>query len=69
MEKNKSQHRDYRFDLLAYALRKENSRCYSFSRQAAWNLYGNDSSSVELDEVTWDSLWKELHHEYGEKFR
>jgi len=61
--------KDYRFDSLAYGLRKENRRCYSFSRQAAWQLYSNDEESTLFDENTWDDFWKELHRDYLERLQ
>jgi hypothetical protein len=70
MEKNnRADYRDYRFDTLAYALRKENSGCYSFSSDATWFLSENDETSTEFEEGTWNTLWKELHREYEEKFQ
>lgn len=58
---------DYRFDYLAYGLRKENKYSYAFSLEASYLLQDNDSSAKEFTEDGWDHLWDELQKEYEQR--
>lgn len=60
--------KDYRFDMQAYALRKENSKVYALSRQASEDLRGNSQGPEEYSEDMWDDFWAELNKEFGEKY-
>ncbi len=53
---------DYRYDMLAYGLRKE-SNSYPMSRQATEDLKANQPME-DSSEKLWDDIWKELHAEY-----
>ena len=54
--------RDYRFDMMAYGLRKD-SNSYPMSSQASMDLKVNEPME-DSSEKLWDDLWKELHADY-----
>lgn len=58
--------RDYRFDILAYGLRKTDHR-YAFSTQASRLLAENDESSTHYGDEMWEEFWQELLMEYGDE--
>jgi hypothetical protein len=56
--------KDYRFDFLAYGLRKENRKTYAFSTAATKLLAENDETSRGYGDEMWEEFWLELVMEY-----
>lgn len=54
--------KDYRFDVLAYGLRK-NSASYPMSSQASEDLKTNEPME-DASEKLWDDIWQQLHADY-----
>ncbi len=59
---------DYRFDFIAYGLRKTNPDFYAFSKKASRLLAENDDTSTIYGDEMWEEFWEDLvmQHKYGE---
>lgn len=56
---------DYRFSILSYSIRKENSNTYAFSIKASEELTRNDDEFQYPDDM-WDDFWEELQQQFEE---
>ncbi len=54
--------KDYRFDMMAYGLRKDSCN-YPMSSQASKDLETNEPMP-DATENLWDDIWKELHADF-----
>jgi hypothetical protein len=64
MGRNPMTNCDYRFDILAHGLRKNNRNLYAFSTSASLLLEDNDSTSTMYSPDMWEEFWQELVMEY-----